>query len=497
MASLAEIQALVEQIKADLPLLVQRSQVAPQQIVIAEGLSDLSERLGLIQAGEFRAGNGKEPGFGFSGTRMGYPAFAYASDTWHLAGVNADVLQFGLSATTGKAYFAGGSAILDVDGAVFEAQNNQSYFLFWKTDDDQSIVGKIGAFYVGTDSGIEVVGQTKTGFIPVAHLMTADADGNFLTGIEVRGDGQVQIDMRTSTDQTANAQVVRLLSRISNTNTQSEMLKLELESTGTPTTSFGVSVPVYAESAGGNMRRIGGFRWLYADTTDGAEDSHLRMYYIHGGVETEFNIAQPDDWYPAFGQWTRVSDTSFTSAGNATARFRKGTLLRWAESGVTKYGVVLSSTFGGVNTTINMIPTSDYVMATTPDVGSQYVSHGLNPEGFPAFFNYTPSYTGTGGGTFTGGNLGTRWKPVGLGQLHITAHYNITAVGTATGYPAVSTPVTIAVTTLGVGRENATTGDIMQAMCAAGTARITSIYWDNSSPLAAGNQILQSAIIWY
>ena len=61
-ASLDSIQSILEQIRRDLPLLVQNSQITPVQIVTGEGLSDISKRLGLIQAGEFRAGNGVEPG---------------------------------------------------------------------------------------------------------------------------------------------------------------------------------------------------------------------------------------------------------------------------------------------------------------------------------------------------------------------------------------------------------------------------------------------------
>ena len=113
MPSIGQIQALVEQIKNDLPLLIQRSQVTPNQIVVGGGLSDISERLGLLQAGEFRTGNGNEPGFGFSGVRIGYPAFVYESETWNFVGVNDDVLQVGISAEDGKMYFGAGTGILD------------------------------------------------------------------------------------------------------------------------------------------------------------------------------------------------------------------------------------------------------------------------------------------------------------------------------------------------------------------------------------------------
>lgn len=74
-------------------------------------LSELSGDLGLVTAGEFRAGNGVEPGEGFSGVRMTE------------AGVNGydnDVLQSGMSATDGKITAGAGAVTLDVDGIVID-----------------------------------------------------------------------------------------------------------------------------------------------------------------------------------------------------------------------------------------------------------------------------------------------------------------------------------------------------------------------------------------
>jgi hypothetical protein len=116
MASLSEILSVVQQIHQDLPVLIQRARVSPQQVVLVEGLSDLSRRLGLIQAGEFRAGNDKEPGFGFTGGRFGYPGFVYGGTTYFLAGVENDVLQVGMSLTDGKITAGTGSVVLDGDG---------------------------------------------------------------------------------------------------------------------------------------------------------------------------------------------------------------------------------------------------------------------------------------------------------------------------------------------------------------------------------------------
>lgn len=151
MASLHEIQALVQRIHDDLPLLIQRSKVTPQQIVTVEGLSDISKRLGLVQAGEFRAGNGKEPGFGFSGVRLGYPSFVYAGDTYHFAGVNNDVLQVGIKADDGKIYAGGGDVIVDVDGVSFVAGTSsvaEANAIKWFLNADEvfRIIGYITGF---------------------------------------------------------------------------------------------------------------------------------------------------------------------------------------------------------------------------------------------------------------------------------------------------------------------------------------------------------------
>jgi hypothetical protein len=128
MASLAEIQAIVQRIHDDLPFLIQRSQIAPRQVVVGNGLSDISERLGLVQAGEFRSGNGREPGFGFSGTRMGYPPFVYDGELWNIVGINDDAMQFGIRASDGKLVFGGGDGFLDEWGLNFKNQEGAIFF---------------------------------------------------------------------------------------------------------------------------------------------------------------------------------------------------------------------------------------------------------------------------------------------------------------------------------------------------------------------------------
>ncbi len=117
MASIDEIQRIVQQMRDDLPGLIAKIKVNAPQILTPLGLSEISKQLGLFQAGEFRVGNSKEPGFGFSGTRIGYPPFTYNALPWNIAGVNNDALQFGLSATDGTAW-AGAGAVRLTSGGI-------------------------------------------------------------------------------------------------------------------------------------------------------------------------------------------------------------------------------------------------------------------------------------------------------------------------------------------------------------------------------------------
>jgi hypothetical protein len=119
-----------------------------KQIHVIGGISDISENLGLIQAGEFRSGNRKEPGSGFTGVRIAYPPVVYSGAEWNIAGVNNDVLQFGLRASDGKALAGGGAVILDSTGVTATA----GVIGGW-TIGATSLKAGTGASTVGLDSG--------------------------------------------------------------------------------------------------------------------------------------------------------------------------------------------------------------------------------------------------------------------------------------------------------------------------------------------------------
>jgi hypothetical protein len=77
-----------------------------------------------------------------------------------------------------------------------------------------------------------------------------------------------------------------------------------------------------------------------------------------------------------------------------TALLKIGVKFRWNQSGL-KYSYVLSSSYAGGNTTLNLVPTTDYSVASAPITDAVF-SYG-NPADFPGYFNYLATVSGTTG----------------------------------------------------------------------------------------------------
>jgi hypothetical protein len=97
-------------------------------------------------------------------------------------------------------------------------------------------------------------------------------------------------------------------------------------------------------------------------------------------------------WIYGPSTWFYATASSFTVAGDMTAVYTKGLKIKWKQGGVTKYGIVLSSS-AVVNTTVNIVVNDDYVLANSAITEMAY-SYMDNPQGFPDWFNYTPIWTG-------------------------------------------------------------------------------------------------------
>lgn len=117
--------------------------------------------------------------------------------------------------------------------------------------------------------------------------------------------------------------------------------------------------------------------------TAGAQTTSITGAFHNTGVTMITPLPTgADDWnivYPFAGA-TMTSGTTFTLADDWTNRFVKGTRVRWAESGVLKYGILsIDSTFAGSSTTVTLNAASD-TMGANADNGSLAWSHIRPPD---------------------------------------------------------------------------------------------------------------------
>ena len=146
------------------------------------GLSAIDENLGIIRAGEFRSGNGKQPGDSFSGVRIGYPPFTYNSEDWNIAGVNADTLEFGLRASDGVALFGGGNVQLDSSGMwlnIGTSQYDSSSSISWGTTSPGTDEAALINVFDGESSDIHFsMVANRSGDFGHSNILIAARGGN-------------------------------------------------------------------------------------------------------------------------------------------------------------------------------------------------------------------------------------------------------------------------------------------------------------------------------
>jgi hypothetical protein len=126
------------------------------------------------------------------------------------------------------------------------------------------------------------------------------------------------------------------------------------------------------------------------------------MAFTNGSTltQTEFQLEHNSDgthdttgWNSATGEtWTYASASTFTIATDLTARYTAGTRLKFTQTTV-KYAVVVSSSYGAPNTTVTIAVNTDYVIANAA-ISARCFSYAANPQGYPGWFNYSPTLTG-------------------------------------------------------------------------------------------------------
>jgi hypothetical protein len=101
-----------------------------------------------------------------------------------------------------------------------------------------------------------------------------------------------------------------------------------------------------------------------------------------------------DGWVAISNTLTYASASTFTVPTDLTATYQKGTKIKLTD-GTVKYFYVLSSAYGAPNTTVTVTGGTDYTLSGGA-ITAPYYSYIENPQGFPDWFNYTPTVTASG-----------------------------------------------------------------------------------------------------
>lgn len=97
-----------------------------------------------------------------------------------------------------------------------------------------------------------------------------------------------------------------------------------------------------------------------------------------------------DGWITPDETWTYASASTFTVAGDQTAKYTAGTRLKFTQTTV-KYAVVISSAYTS-STLVTIAVNTDYTIANAA-ITDNYYSYAANPQGYPNSFAYTTTVT--------------------------------------------------------------------------------------------------------
>jgi len=148
-----------------------------------------------------------------------------------------------------------------------------------------------------------------------------------------------------------------------------------------------------------------------------------------------------DGWIAANETWTYASSTSFTVSGNVTGKYQKGDKIKLTQSSTVKYFYIIGVSYSAPNTTITITGGSDYSLANAP-ITDNYYSKVENPQGFPDYFNYNSTVSGTGGseGTYSEINYASQFTIKGR-TVYLMIYKDINNIGSWSGTLRVLLPV--------------------------------------------------------
>lgn len=131
----------------------------------------------------------------------------------------------------------------------------------------------------------------------------------------------------------------------------------------------------------------------------------IETHQHSGGESKELNLdlilnALRTGWLLETDIWTYASASTFTVEGDKTSKFRKGARIKCVVNGTQLYLVCLGSSYSSGTTTVTVTGGTDYALSNYP-INSKYISYDEAPDGYPGWFDYSPTYGGSGSMTWT------------------------------------------------------------------------------------------------
>jgi len=150
-------------------------------------------------------------------------------------------------------------------------------------------------------------------------------------------------------------------------------------------------------------------------------------------------------WMTMPETFTYVSAQSFRLAGVRTAAYSKGRRVRWYQSVSARYGVIAGSSYSAPNTTVTILTSFEYAFSNAV-ITSLALSDLENPQGWPGWFSWLPTYSASGGMTFTSVSTQlARYRVSGR-----TVFFMLRAIGTTSGTQHTELRASLPVTALAV-----------------------------------------------
>ena len=189
MDELQRISDLLQEVSRKLDDLPANIKLSAKQ-VFATNLAQITNNAGVLTAGEFRVGNGKEPGSGFTGVRMSYPPMTYSGSEYPFASVNNDVLQVGISLSNGKLYAGEGAVFFDVNGITLNSGSAQTNTIKFNYNYPTDNINVFGIYSVGDGTYADVYFTAKSDDATYMELI-AKSNGNALATFSLSGQSGV------------------------------------------------------------------------------------------------------------------------------------------------------------------------------------------------------------------------------------------------------------------------------------------------------------------